>query len=140
MPQLLYPRSKEPATPRQTIIIAACFGVAIFLILLLAFWYHGCLGKCSRKGSRRGKGKGQGKYSKMDAVEGGLAGAGMGYEVYNGVTSGGGGGGGNSYSLGGGGVVGGGSGGGSGGGLGGGAGSGGGGGDGGIGGSDCVVM
>jgi len=49
-----------PASSRATMIIGIVFGVTIFLILLLAFWYHGCLGRWSRKAARD-KRKGYGK-------------------------------------------------------------------------------
>lgn len=37
----------KPATPKETMIIAICFGVSIILILLSVFYYYGCL-HCSR--------------------------------------------------------------------------------------------
>lgn len=43
----------KPATPRQTIIIASVFSVLVILILLLAFWYWGCLCCLSRKRYQR---------------------------------------------------------------------------------------
>lgn len=46
--------SCKPATPKQTIIITICFGVALFLLLVLVLWWYRCFCCCSIRGNRRG--------------------------------------------------------------------------------------